>query len=53
MAYPVTYSIERPEQYNRWTVGFRFVLAIPLVLLIGSQFGGNGRETRALTPAAV
>jgi len=25
------------------TVGFRFILAIPLFLLIGSQFGGNGR----------
>jgi len=43
MAYPVTYSIQRPERYNRWTVGFRLILAIPLVLLLGTQFGGNGR----------
>jgi hypothetical protein len=32
--YPVSYSIRRPERYNRWTVGFRFILAVPLALLI-------------------
>lgn len=36
MPYPVTYSIPRPERYNRWTVGFRWVLGIPLFLLLSS-----------------
>ncbi len=39
MAYPVTYSIERPERYNRWTVFFRLFLAIPLyIVLVGFPF---------------
>ncbi len=33
--YPVSYAIERPERYNRWTVGFRFALLIPLLLVLG------------------
>jgi len=36
MPYPVTYSIQRPERYNRVTVLFRWVLAIPLYLLFSS-----------------
>lgn len=35
-AYPVKYEITRPERYNRWTVAFRLVLAIPQLLLVGS-----------------
>jgi membrane protease YdiL (CAAX protease family) len=35
MAYPVAYSIQRPEFYNRWTVLFRIILAIPLFIIIG------------------
>jgi len=27
--YPVSYDVPRPERYNRWTVGFRLILAIP------------------------
>jgi hypothetical protein len=33
MAYPVSYSVSHPEGYNRWTVLFRPILAIPLILL--------------------
>jgi hypothetical protein len=48
--YPVSYEIARPERYNRWTVGFRFILAVPLVLLIGGfRFGGNFLNGGALT----
>jgi hypothetical protein len=34
-AYPVTYEIRRQEQYNRLTVAFRLILAIPQALLVG------------------
>src|SRR5215467_5557564 len=34
MAYPVAYSISRPERYNRWTVLFRIILAIPLFIVL-------------------
>jgi len=40
MAYPVSYSIQRPEQYNRLTVLFRVILVIPQYLvLFGIPFG--------------
>jgi hypothetical protein len=32
--YPVSYDVARPERYNRWHVGFRFILAIPLFILV-------------------
>ncbi len=53
MAYPVTYSIQRPSRYNRWTVGFRWVLGIPLAFLVGGWYvfgqGQNGfRESGPL-----
>ena len=35
MAYPVSYEIERPERYNRLTVLFRWILAIPQLFLVG------------------
>jgi uncharacterized protein DUF4389 len=39
MAYPVSYSIERPESYNRLTVFFRLILAIPhYIILFGFPF---------------
>jgi hypothetical protein len=34
--YPVTYSIQRPERYNRLTVLFRLILAIPQLILVGA-----------------
>jgi hypothetical protein len=39
MAYPVSYSIQRPEQYNRLTVLFRIILVLPqYFLLFGFPF---------------
>jgi len=39
MAYPVTYSIQRPERYNRLTVLLRIILAIPqYIVLFGFPF---------------
>jgi hypothetical protein len=53
--YPVSYDIDRPQHYNRWTVAFRIILAIPQLILVGwgsFQFlswtwetGDNGRAT--------
>lgn len=34
--YPVSYDISPPERYNRWTVAFRIILAIPHLILVGS-----------------
>ena len=36
-SYPVDLSIEGPREQNRWTVGFRIVLAIP-ALLVASAY---------------
>lgn len=36
--FPVTYEIDRPQHYNRWSVAFRLVLAFPHLILVG--FGG-------------
>jgi hypothetical protein len=35
MAYPVTYDVDRPQEYNRLTVAFRLILAIPQMILVG------------------
>lgn len=53
-SYPVTYAIDPPERYNRWTVAFRIILAVPHLILVGAggwQFfswnagrGDSGRE---------
>ncbi len=41
-AYPITYDVEpQRDDRNRLTVGFRFILAIPHILLVGSP-GGIG-----------
>ncbi len=46
-AYPVTYDVEpQRDDRNRLTVGFRFILAIPHILLVGSP-GGIGAATSA------
>jgi hypothetical protein len=37
--YPVSYDIERPDHYNRWTVLFRIFLAIPQLILVGGSGG--------------
>lgn len=39
MAYPVSYSIQRPDRYNRLTVLFRLILVIPqYIVLFGFPF---------------
>ena len=43
--YPVDVVIPEPERQSRWTVGFRFALALPALLLaavVGSGFSGGG-----------
>lgn len=35
--YPVSYEIVRPERYNRLTVAFRLILAIPQLILVGGS----------------
>ncbi len=40
--YPVSYEIDRPQRYNRWTVAFRLILAIPQLLLVGASVAGRG-----------
>lgn len=35
--YPVIYEIDRPEKYNRLTVLFRLILAIPQMILVGGS----------------
>jgi hypothetical protein len=32
-SYPIDLQIDGPEQQNRWTVGFRLILAIPALIL--------------------
>ena len=39
LEYPVQYSLDRPTHYNRWTVAFRPILAIPQLLLAGAFVG--------------
>jgi len=33
-AYPLAFDVDYPDTLNRWTTGFRFILVIPLVLLL-------------------
>jgi hypothetical protein len=40
-AYPVDVEIEPPERQNRWTVGFRLVLAMPALLIVGVLVGSG------------
>lgn len=42
--YPVDLEIEPPRRQNRWTVGFRLVLALPAFVLV-SVFAGSGTAT--------
>ncbi len=39
--YPVDVEIDPPQRQNRWTVGFRIVLAIPALALLGAIAGGS------------
>jgi hypothetical protein len=38
--YPIDVEIDPPRRQNRWTVGFRFVLAVPAILLAGALGSG-------------
>jgi Domain of unknown function (DUF4389) len=40
--YPIDVEIDPPAAQNRWTVGFRLVLAIPVLILLGAFFGSSG-----------
>jgi Domain of unknown function (DUF4389) len=40
--YPVTVEIPAPERQNRWTVGFRLILALPPLMLAGALGAGAG-----------
>lgn len=40
--YPVDVEIAPPQRQNRWTVGFRFVLAVPALLIALALTGGAG-----------
>ena len=41
--YPIDVEIDPPLRQNRWTVGFRLVLAVPALILL-SAFVGSGGE---------
>jgi hypothetical protein len=41
-SYPVDVELPAPERQNRWTVGFRFFLALPPLLLAGALGAGFG-----------
>ena len=40
--YPVDVELPEPERQNRWTVGFRFFLALPPLMLAGALGAGAG-----------
>jgi hypothetical protein len=50
-AYPVDVGIEPPARQNRWTVGFRLVLAVPALLILG-VLGGSGSLLDALNESS-
>src|SRR5262245_18853015 len=39
--YPIDVELDPPARQNRWTVGFRLVLAVPALLLLTAFVGGN------------
>jgi hypothetical protein len=43
--YPIDVEIDPPVRQNRWKVGFRLVLVVPALILLGAFFGtGGGSE---------
>jgi hypothetical protein len=40
--YPIDVEIDPPVRQNRWKVGFRFVLVVPALILLGAFFGTGG-----------
>lgn len=39
--YPIDVEIDPPVRQNRWTVGFRIVLAFPVLILLSAFFSGG------------
>jgi len=39
--YPIDVELDPPARQNRWTVGFRLVLAVPVLLLLSVFVGGG------------
>jgi hypothetical protein len=39
--YPIDVEIDPPARQNRWTVGFRIVLAVPVLILLSAFFGSS------------
>jgi hypothetical protein len=57
-SYPIDVEIDPPARQNRWTTGFRLVLALPALLLgallgFGSSTGGSGGTQAGGVSAAV
>ena len=46
-SYPVELRIEGPQLQNRWTVGFRLILAVPALILASAGIGGIAFNTAA------
>jgi hypothetical protein len=40
--YPIDVEIDPPVRQNRWTVGFRIVLAVPILILFAAFFSSSG-----------
>jgi hypothetical protein len=40
--YPIDVEIDPPVRQNRWKVGFRLVLVVPALILLGAFFGSAG-----------
>ncbi len=40
--YPIDVEIDPPVRQNRWKVGFRLVLVVPALILLGAFFGTGG-----------
>ena len=41
-AYPVNLNIDYPKQLNRWTTFFRFIMVIPIFIILAMLIGGQG-----------
>jgi hypothetical protein len=49
--YPIDVEIDPPRRQNRWSVGFRIVLAVPALLLLGVFFGSSSSYLGTVNPA--
>lgn len=45
--YPIDLEIDPPARQNRWKVGFRLVLVIPALILLGAFFGTGGSASES------